>query len=1772
MSNASKKECSSRFAYGTAESLVDNKWSTAENWVGDLSPQLDDNLVFPASASQLTNVNDFDAGSRFRSITISGSGYDLQGTNSVTLLEGVVANNTTGANTIEFGILLGANQSFVSGCAGTTLILNGTINTGDTAGANLNLYFDGHGTTTVNGVITGQGIVNKIGDGTLVLTGNNDYVGYTFVRGGIVELQSNNALGSTNGFTYAISGSQVRINGNGLNIPEVLMVNSYGNWSSVGSTTPGPAGTTQAGDDVFDKQGGGLLNRGGSNEWSGQVLLGGAGAMQSIGVDSGSTLKISSQILAQKEASGGGLYKLGGGMLEMSGSAANQIIGDVWVLDGTLKLNKTAGLAVGGNVYVGNLYSTGSSATATLEIANSNQQQSVTNYTNWVLNNLYVYHSGRLLLDQNVTQTVPYLQLYYGSTVSADVYLSTGSNLVLAGNVTSLAYNQQPSSGTSPAAKIEGPGTLDLGKLFSGSATNNYLFRRFNVGETLLQGAAVDLDISANITNAGALNDSTVGFYKDGAGVLRLSGNNEFGTGGTMIAQGIVELASDTAFGSASSPVDLRSAFLRAADGPRVINNRTYVEIGDLILLGTLPITFNGEMTLAGNSGDNNRSIVIIDPAMTATINGRISDDVLPLGNAVQNGWASVTFAKKGRGQLVLTNEISISGSLLVDANGGTLTLAGDARVQNTRTIDVRQGGTLLVDNTTGTQSQYEIEDSTHFGRFNNVADLMLRGGEFTYKGRAGVANSEIIGSTYLVDPYNSWIESVLGGAGGTNKLILGTVRRDVNTSARFIGTNGDLDTSTNQIIFTDPPGQYMAAFNWINTTLVNGILPYSRVGGSGDLLDVATIASVPEGVAIVALPADRYVTISTPGDITSLITPTSNVKLTAAGDYYVDTAFINSLTMADGVRLHGSSATTNLTIQAGNLALGDSADLNVPFINLGNPNTPLNIPGNLNSLVSVRGDKTATISGAIIGGTGTIMKVGLGRLILSGNNEFTGNFYVQEGMVRAQNNSAFGAPSGGVTVLYEAALEFAQTPDGQNLWIAPEAITVYGLGFNDMDGVVEPDEDRGVLRNISGDNAWTGNISQGATYYDCYAYFNSNNTVLGAGAVVYGVESGSLALKGALLNNVEQIKIGPGTLEFNGTQLNNSNQATRVKEGTLVLNKPNGLGPYQGTPLFIGDDDPTTAPAVVRLMGDEQIWDSSPVRVMSDGTLDLNGHTETINNLEMVNSATGGAQVTIGDGGNLIFWGGDATYIVNVMNLGNGGSTGARIDGGTLSLAWPHTTAINRNLLVADSLAEEDLTITSTIQDNSGIGFMSVNKYGYGSLELGGSTSNTFGGQFRVYEGRLDLNKTPGKNAVGGPLYIGDQYLQGGGEYADVVRWKQDEQLPDFFAQVSVLSSVMDLNGHSETLGVAPLQTGIQIWCGSQVNVTGGVLTVNGNVVFSTGVFIDKSAIIGGELRMGSGVGEVAHYFDITNTNAFPFELEISSNITGAASAPLIKINEGGLLLTGNNTYHGDTLLLTNYTFSALGVGSDHAFGDGVLALAQGSLATDGAPRTVTNRISVDSNLYFGTSASVVSRPGDSYGGGGGWWDLTLAGPVTLTGTRTMIASYPVAVNITGDIGELYGQQGMNKAGPGWFNLSGTDWQSGTINVNTGGGSLILKNGGHIENAAAINVYDGASLILDDTGTQSTDKIDDRIPISLFGGTLMFGNNRQAPTSETLGIVTIGAGISPGTIRSAAGPNSAAVITLEKLVPRGHLLLHGVRRRRHAPGQRAEPDQGQHG
>jgi autotransporter-associated beta strand protein len=192
---------------------TDANLSTPANWVGSVAPQQDDSLVFPASAN-LNITNDFAAGTRFRAITISASGYNISG-NSITLLEGVTYNSSGAAATVTVPLTLSAGASIIS--ANTLATLNlGKID----LGVGNTLTSDGKGNINVADVISGSGGAGiiKQGDGVLTLAGANTFDGAVSINQGVLSVTNSAGLGAgtatAGGGTFVNPGAQLQVSNN----------------------------------------------------------------------------------------------------------------------------------------------------------------------------------------------------------------------------------------------------------------------------------------------------------------------------------------------------------------------------------------------------------------------------------------------------------------------------------------------------------------------------------------------------------------------------------------------------------------------------------------------------------------------------------------------------------------------------------------------------------------------------------------------------------------------------------------------------------------------------------------------------------------------------------------------------------------------------------------------------------------------------------------------------------------------------------------------------------------------------------------------------------------------------------------------------------------------------------------------------------------------------------------------------------------------------------------------------------------------------------------------------------------------------------------------------------------------------------------------------------------------------------------------------------------------------------------------------------------------
>jgi autotransporter-associated beta strand protein len=153
-------------------------WANASNWVGSVAPAPLDDLVFPLGASQLSNYNNYAPNTAFKTITLQGGAYSLNG-NAISLgIPGVGGSITD--NSADVTNLIGFNVVY----AGATGVesFNIAVNT----------------MLTFSGQITGATGVSlrKTGAGTVIFGGDNSgYFGPITVAGGALQVQNSNALG-----------------------------------------------------------------------------------------------------------------------------------------------------------------------------------------------------------------------------------------------------------------------------------------------------------------------------------------------------------------------------------------------------------------------------------------------------------------------------------------------------------------------------------------------------------------------------------------------------------------------------------------------------------------------------------------------------------------------------------------------------------------------------------------------------------------------------------------------------------------------------------------------------------------------------------------------------------------------------------------------------------------------------------------------------------------------------------------------------------------------------------------------------------------------------------------------------------------------------------------------------------------------------------------------------------------------------------------------------------------------------------------------------------------------------------------------------------------------------------------------------------------------------------------------------------------------------------------------------------------------------------------
>jgi autotransporter-associated beta strand protein len=450
----------------------------------------------------------------------------------------------------------------------------------------------------INAVVFGSpNYFVKQGPGTICMAGANSYNAVTLLEQGTLDIDNSTGLGTWPGLVI-FDGATLRLSGSG---------STSGGFEVIGSGVGGQ-GAVEA-----------LPNA----NWTvaGGILLDGP---TTFNIGANATLALSGAI--SSSGPGCSLIKTGPGNLVTAGGGNNTYSGDTLVNNGGLLLAKSPNvISVPGNLIIGpgpagpatfaRLYQTGGLG-GTIATVNANS-----------------------LLDLNGNNAV-FTQLNLNDGGSVQTGTGTlglaGGSLVAVGSLSPL--------GSHVSSSISGNISLPNGDVTTFGVSPYALFFPFD--------SRPELDIPAAVT--GAISPFFSGFYKEGLGHMRLSGNNSFPgvaeiDGGTLIA------ASATALGTAAGQTIVNNAATLALDGGITITGESvYLNSSNSPALDSRngANAWNGLINLSANTII---SVSVAGGSLSALglINGpgslaKIGPGQLIFGGSANNTYGGDTFVNEG--------------------------------------------------------------------------------------------------------------------------------------------------------------------------------------------------------------------------------------------------------------------------------------------------------------------------------------------------------------------------------------------------------------------------------------------------------------------------------------------------------------------------------------------------------------------------------------------------------------------------------------------------------------------------------------------------------------------------------------------------------------------------------------------------------------------------------------------------------------------------------------------------------------------------------------------------------------------------------------------------------------------------------------------------------------------------------------------------------------------------------------------------------------------
>ncbi|WP_018963985.1 autotransporter-associated beta strand repeat-containing protein [Ancylobacter sp. FA202] len=996
------------------------------------------------------------------------------------------------------------------------------------------LWVEGHDVTaTISAPISGTGGIEKIGTGTLILTGSNSYVGGTKVSGGFLSVASASALGDA-GNVLTLSDGGLATTGS-FTLGSAVVLEGFGSLKTASGETLGLSGTI-SGTGSLRKEGLGTLVLSGSNTYGGATVIA-EGTLEAQGgaaLPDASAVRIEAAGTLQLDANEGIGSLAGSGAVNLQ-SYTLQVGYDASSSTFSGTITGTGGLVkqgVGTLVLTGtNVYSGGTTlAAGGIVVGNGGTSGSIAgNVTN--NGSLSFYRSDVITFAGGISGTGGVAQVGSGTLVLSGTNSYAGGTLVSVGTL--------EVSADANLGQVSGPLVIEKGTLATTASFTTSRAVGLVGGGTLNVATGTTLQLTSAVSGDG-------GLTKRDDGTLILAADNNY-EGTTTIHSGVLQLGNGGTTGSIRGAIvnDATLAFNRSDDfgfSNHVSGQGTVVQAGT----GTLVVT--GDVDAIGGVRIDQGTVQIGNGGTTGRISGPIVD----------NG--TLVFARSDETRF--DNVISGSGSV-VQVGPGALILMGD---------NSYAGGTGI-----GAGSAIHVTADSALGALSG--GITLAGG--TLAAEQGFASARTValvggGTIRVADAAVFTLSGVLGGTGDFTKSGLGTL---VLTGSNGYGGNTVVEAGTLQVGDGGTSGTISGNVANAGTLVFNrsdNIVYAGAISGAGTLVQAGTGALVLTGTGSYTggtrIAAGTLVLGNggTSGAITGNVVNDGTLAFNRA-----DAVTFGGVISGSGTVAQYGAGTLTLTganTYAGGTSVGSGATLQVASDgNLGAAAGSLTLAGGvLAPTASFASARAVTLTGSggfsvgtgitltltgRVGGDGGLLLAGGGTLELGGINTYAGGTSVSGATLAVHADESLGK-AGTALSLDGAALKVLHsfsTARDVALSAAGAVIEVTGDRFLAVSGRVTG---TGVLTKtgegrltLNGANAYGGLIIHAGTVVGTTASIRGD--VLDNGALVFDQSAagtfaddiggtGSLTVKGV------------GKLVVTGTAFHTG--GTTIDSGTLQI------------------------------------------------------------------------------------------------------------------------------------------------------------------------------------------------------------------------------------------------------------------------------------------------------------------------------------------------------------------------------------------------------------------------------------------------------------------------------------------------------------------------------------------------------------------------------------------------------------------------------------------